>query len=83
MSAPNFLYSYNITNRSDPFTWFVDSTDIVVPLAPGQLSFYEAQGMYDDDDEDYNSVDPTTFINDIQSDLAQTVKPDRLHPWPG
>lgn len=73
MSTPTFSNSYNITNRNDPFTWWVDSTSVVVPLPPRQLSFYEAPGMYDANDDDYQSVTPTSFINDLRQDLAKTA----------
>jgi|SRR5271170_2801268 len=72
--APLFTNSYNITNRSDPFTWLVDDTSVVVPLPGSQLSLYWSQGTsYDPDDEDYNLTDQATFINALTSDLQLTV----------
>jgi esterase/lipase superfamily enzyme len=72
--GPVFTNSYNITNRSDPFTLWVDDTSVVVPLPGSQLSFYWSQGTnYDSDDDDYDPTDQTTFTNALATDLQQTA----------
>jgi esterase/lipase superfamily enzyme len=73
-SGPVFTNSYSITNRSDPFTWFVDDTSIVVPLPGSALSFYWSQGAsYDSDYDDYNSTDQATFLSALATDLNKTI----------
>jgi esterase/lipase superfamily enzyme len=71
----SFSNSYIITNRRDPYTWFPDSTDEVVPLPPGELYFSTSPYPYDAYPEDYSDVtsDSSDFLAALTSDLSATV----------
>src|SRR5438270_521243 len=74
-AGASFNNSYIITNRNDPYTWFVDSTTDVVPLPSGELYFSLAPAPYDPYPDDYSYVtqDSSDFLAALAADLSQTV----------
>jgi esterase/lipase superfamily enzyme len=70
MTTPTFNNSYFITNRNDPTTIWVDSASVVVP---GPLSYYLSNTPYDQTSDDYSPIDWSSFLSDLETDLASTV----------
>ena len=70
MTTPTFNNSYFITNRNDPTTIWVDSSTYVIP---GPLSYYLSNTPYDQTTDDYATVTWSTFLSDLETDLASTV----------
>jgi len=70
MATPSFNNSYFITNRNDPTTIWVDSSTYVIP---GPLSYYMSNTPYDQTTDNYSTVVWSTFLQDLETDLASTV----------
>ena len=69
-TTPTFNNSYFITNRNDPTTIWVDSATYVIP---GPLSYYMSNTPYDQTTDDYSTVPWSTFLQDLEADLAGAV----------
>ena len=70
MATPTFNNSYLITNRKYPTTIWVDSATYVIP---GPLSYYISNTPYDQTTDDYSAVQWSSFLSDLETDLASTV----------
>jgi len=74
-TSPPFSNSYIVTNRNDPYTFFPDSTTLVVPLPAGQLYYSTAASPYDQTPDDYSHVTQNAagFLSQLKQDLALTL----------
>ncbi len=70
MTTPTFNNSYFITNRKYPTTIWVDSSTYVIP---GPLSYYTSSTPYDQTADDYSTIAWSTFLSNLETDLASTV----------
>lgn len=72
-----FAHTYMITNRANPSldTSFkvVNDTTTIVPLPPGELSFYTAPGTYNQEAAAFDAESMQTFRSRLLADLRKTA----------